>query len=750
MTCNGPLQTDCLTCDTSIRAFESSNSTCQPILIINDTYCKDKHNRPLSTSSTGICLHCYDYQVFLANKKNCDHGDLVRYFEWSVRINWVDDSNYENIFIDFFLSNQELVFQNVQSPPLIPGNVSERFDIFANGISIKSQLMIHSINRIQIRLTSDERKQDKILIKISNNRVLQNNIIWQNTTNQMILVNLTKDIDIPDRYRRDELIGKSLIAIGERIAGIVRIILNAIGLLFCLISIIDHTKYFSGYIQLVQIIDLMGRFYHLPFRMSPLIDFCFEMLSQISKPLNFGIQILTQQQMREPNPFIYKASEDYQSSRYILQESPIIIPIYLFIFFLQKVLDITTPSKSSKWISNLKNALEITKNFLFQINFVQYNIFIGTALAGSCRGITVWKYLDKAIAFILLTDYSNHICTLMKIASEKIVVKEKGFISTSPPKEPKSRISISLSNNHKILNNGLAESSLVHRYSRFMNIIFYLKVVLISITIPNLQSKPHLCLALLLIGHLFLFISFLWIAFDTSPFQNFLAAFQKWFYLPTFMCFMGYSTARFLLNYESKGIEYLIITMLFSWIVTLGIGLMKDLISLKGMKKKNRSPNSSEIGSEKKLPLGTKSNMTNMMQFSSAKKLNVKNSSSLENEDAAVNSVLQQELNLSFRRKNMKKSVLISENIHPKTSTADSSANRGAASLLKPKMLSLKVFNKAPRKNWIINPQSLAAQVQPDQTTMRNQVRAGMVSEINENSSRLPQNLWERSRVPEI
>ena len=593
LTCSGPEPDDCLSCDEDFLTFASATSTCVAVAApdtnpgpadnegdpmtsegttptqaetppsgpIDAEYCRNSL-QPVSRSEPLECIACFNSEQFQIRRDECGSGSLVRYASWTVSTRWVSQRSFENLELTFALEDPVPQFHH---PLSSLGPVLERknFLVFLNESAVKISGIQGSRAQVQVpKAFMSHHSKSSLSISVANSDDLEKNILWSNITHFVVLVKDKLVSRVPPADHRDLQLTQTVMQAVQQAGKILRYAMLIGSFSFMLVPAISKRPAYQSFLRLIQISDLLSKFYLLPIDLSPISDFFLRQLYEATRAIRVDEEAVFKKAKVQANPFRYKLSSLLESQE-VLVSIPVQAIGYPTLMLVHKLVSLM--SRKLRRFGLVAGALRRIAWYYLQLNLVQFMFYSSVGLSRSRQDASFRSLCNLLLSLGLTVNCSAFLSEVFGCALRSLGTKKRPL-----SKKAASQVS------HLILE-GLSDGSAQRTRVRLLNVASTSRCFVFPVVVAALQGAPTFCLSALVLIQLAVFGEFIYLSLVCSPFESCLHAIKRWSCeLTISSMLLGISCRK--LDYYSEGIDYLSIVLFGCTFLAHVVGVGSDIL----------------------------------------------------------------------------------------------------------------------------------------------------------------------------
>lgn len=525
LTCTGPGNKMCSTCPSG-RELSSSgscdlivnaplakptNNQTQPVAPEQSAPTSDQNNCPTAYMPfRGLtCIPCFSFLDFNVNHDDCTTGEFHRYCDWNAKVTWVSGSQTA-IIIEFqFLEIEKVKFQSVSSVLQVTSiDLSDRHVVKVNGSATAFSSRSGDWVQVHLPISVIQAGAD-LRIEIENSGELKKNVLWENSTSALILVQKKVTVVLLGTHSRSSL-NPGLTSAGTGIQSVGRV--SAVG--YSALSIGGSVCSFNfsvGLVKLFQIIEILGKFYFLPVGFSPLTDYFLELIFGISDIITTDPSMIVGSQLESAH-WNGKLSSSRQEKQ-LLRSMPLMMIMYLAVLVIDECAQLfLRNSNPSDRIKKLVKRVTASVRFItLQMNLVDLVFYSGYALAGPWFPLSPMLYFNKLAASLIMIESVRFLNSIV-------------FMATTMKRSGKNTCQHSIMSS--IIFEGIKKKAPAATV-RNLNSFFVYRLIFFQVTVVCLQNSPGTCVFLLCATQAVFALHFVYVWARYSPFESAVAFLEK-------------------------------------------------------------------------------------------------------------------------------------------------------------------------------------------------------------------------------
>ena len=457
------------------------------------------------------CVDCFEERSYTTHEL-CSIQNSTIYLYWNIsqaffgrRLDLLEvtvklSDDYTNSSIKDALKHIPLSYYLADSMRL-------SFSISGRRITVE----IHSNNSFLLKLNRKVEPDEKNLILTSSNLGLKSRSILLETVNgtRFVLLGKSETAPLPVVLSRNDQLDPKLIKYGQYVAYASKISLGAAAV-FGILGSSCSLNFGPAFIKLFQIIEILGKFYFLPVKFSPIMDFFLEQVYSLTDFISADKNLIIGPQNFLANPYFNKFTT-LNHDRFSLRMMPLQVLLYFslcFVFFFLGFF------KGVKVVDRILKAVGSIKNMIFHMSYVDFMFQSSFALTGIWVGVKNMRFailLNYIISFYLLYECSILVANLVRMS----------FLNFGPNHH-------AVSFEDSLLNDGLKKNGKTQRKRvRFMNALSFFKIMLHQVILTTNQNEPVFCVLACLLLEVSFMTYFCYCWFEYEPFESFYILLEK-------------------------------------------------------------------------------------------------------------------------------------------------------------------------------------------------------------------------------
>ena len=597
-TCTAPDITQCLTCQSGFTLAGSAPNTCKlstklpnaPTALICHSSCLtcngSAQNQCLTCSlpllfdpASSTCVDCFIYSTFTSMTSLCTSGaNGVMYIDWQSSLSWMGKLR-SDLLVTFAPTppsrvDSNATLKNIFNSKLqafFPNIVGTRW-LFTLSDS-NPKITYASDSSTLIKLYTQLKQTQTIPITIINIDRREDNVIYQDSTLTIILVNKKIDTNTPNDQQSTETISTQLMQVAQSITTVSKATTTgAAGAVF--LGSTCSLNVGPAFIKLFQIIEILGKFYFTPIDFSPLMDYFLSKLFGVSDLVDTADDILIHFPSGIPNNSYNKLSSLNQQD-YLLRANPVFVLIYPLFQLLQLALKYFLGRSKSRFSARLSTTVDSLANLIFEMSFVDFAFYSSYSL----MGIYKWEYLLnwKFIVNKLLGIYYLHICTMF--TARIVHVAWVGKVD----KNGKLNHHVYGHQSVAAVSENIEEGMVGKRWVRMTNAMYIICMMAFQVIITTFQNSPGPGVILLFLLTSVNFVNFIKNLLQLNPYKTISSGAERVLYELSLVTFVGSISLR-KIGFHHPLEDYIVISIvglcIFAQLVSTARTIFQSILSL--------------------------------------------------------------------------------------------------------------------------------------------------------------------------
>jgi len=456
------------------------------------------------------CISCFPHSDFLAHPNDCTTGELHRYCDWTAEVSWASDSQ-TSIIVGFrFMDVERVAFFPVAPAALRVAStvLTERHALSANGSVSGVSSRVGDVVQLRMSMQAIQAGSD-VLVEIENVSEVKKNVVWENATHSLVLVQKKVSAVLQGLHSRKSLdpattsVGKDVKSVGRVSA--VAYSATSIGGSVC------SFNFSIGLVKLFQIIEILGKFYFLPVRFSPLTDYFLELIFGVSDIITTEPSLVIGSQ-REAARWNGKLSSSGQE-KHLLRSMPLMVLLYLAVLLIDACAQffLHSSSSSERRKKAVKKVTASVRWIALQMNLVDLVFYSVYALTGSWFPLTPMQCLNKLAASLIMFESVSFLYSIV-------------FLATTGKKYSRNPC-------HQAILSSIVFEGVKRKAptaaARNINSFFVYRLIYFQLVVVCLQNSPGSSVLLLCGTQLVFLTHFLFVWATCNPFETFVAFLEK-------------------------------------------------------------------------------------------------------------------------------------------------------------------------------------------------------------------------------